>query len=420
MIAYTGIETVSNLAEEARDPPRDIPRSIRLVAVAVFAIYFTLPLIALSALPVTKVGRSLRDEARAAAGGGRLRERPRARARQEPGPARLRAPLAGDLRRPAGGDDPARRDERGRDRRIADHVLDGDLQAAAGGVPAAASALQDALARASSSSRASPRSRSSCPARRSSSARCTRSARCSRSRSRTRRSWRCASGIRDEELVYRARPNLRFRGIDWPLFAILGGLGTGIAWLVVRRPGGDDALGRARLARAGLRGLRGLPAARRARIPLRETVRAARDRARPRGRVPDDPRPGAAHRRVGGGARRGRAARHRASGARSSILHVLEVPLDQPLDAELPDREDDGVRDPRRGAGAARVLRGRQVVSRLVRGAQRRARRSSTSLRAGTPSWSSSEPRAGRSAEASRSSAERSTSCCETARRESR
>src|SRR6266480_312623 len=52
MIAYTGIETVSNLAEEARDPPRDIPRSITWVAVAVFAIYFTLPMIALSALPV--------------------------------------------------------------------------------------------------------------------------------------------------------------------------------------------------------------------------------------------------------------------------------------------------------------------------------------------------------------------------------
>jgi APA family basic amino acid/polyamine antiporter len=56
MIAYTGIETVSNLAEEARDPPRDIPRAIRWVAIAVFAIYFTLPLIALSALPVHKVG----------------------------------------------------------------------------------------------------------------------------------------------------------------------------------------------------------------------------------------------------------------------------------------------------------------------------------------------------------------------------
>jgi basic amino acid/polyamine antiporter, APA family len=56
MIAYTGIETVSNLAEEARDPARSIPRSIGFVAVAVFAIYFTLPLIALSALPVKEVG----------------------------------------------------------------------------------------------------------------------------------------------------------------------------------------------------------------------------------------------------------------------------------------------------------------------------------------------------------------------------
>ena len=54
MIAYTGIETVSNLAEEARDPVRSIPKAIRWVAIAVFAIYFTLPLVALSALPVYK------------------------------------------------------------------------------------------------------------------------------------------------------------------------------------------------------------------------------------------------------------------------------------------------------------------------------------------------------------------------------
>jgi basic amino acid/polyamine antiporter, APA family len=53
MIAYTGIETASNLAEEARDPARTIPRAYQFVAVAVFAIYFTLPAIALSALPVT-------------------------------------------------------------------------------------------------------------------------------------------------------------------------------------------------------------------------------------------------------------------------------------------------------------------------------------------------------------------------------
>jgi APA family basic amino acid/polyamine antiporter len=55
MIAYTGIETVSNLAEEARDPAKNIPRSIQFVALAVFVIYFTLPWIALSAMPVTKV-----------------------------------------------------------------------------------------------------------------------------------------------------------------------------------------------------------------------------------------------------------------------------------------------------------------------------------------------------------------------------
>jgi basic amino acid/polyamine antiporter, APA family len=56
MIAYTGLETISNLAEETRDPPRDVPRAYRLVAAAVFAIYLTLPAIALSALPVERVG----------------------------------------------------------------------------------------------------------------------------------------------------------------------------------------------------------------------------------------------------------------------------------------------------------------------------------------------------------------------------
>jgi APA family basic amino acid/polyamine antiporter len=56
MIAYTGIETVSNLAEEARDPVRSIPRAISWVAIAVFAIYFTLPWIALSAMPVVNEG----------------------------------------------------------------------------------------------------------------------------------------------------------------------------------------------------------------------------------------------------------------------------------------------------------------------------------------------------------------------------
>jgi basic amino acid/polyamine antiporter, APA family len=52
MLAYTGIETVSNLSEEARDPLRTVPRAVLFVAIAVFAIYFTLPWIALSAMPV--------------------------------------------------------------------------------------------------------------------------------------------------------------------------------------------------------------------------------------------------------------------------------------------------------------------------------------------------------------------------------
>jgi basic amino acid/polyamine antiporter, APA family len=51
-IAYTGIETISNMAGEARDEDTTIPEAIRRVMFAVFAIYFTLPLIALSALPV--------------------------------------------------------------------------------------------------------------------------------------------------------------------------------------------------------------------------------------------------------------------------------------------------------------------------------------------------------------------------------
>jgi APA family basic amino acid/polyamine antiporter len=52
MVAYTGIETISNMAEEAIDPPRHVPRSIMYVVLAVFAIYAFLPSVALSAMPV--------------------------------------------------------------------------------------------------------------------------------------------------------------------------------------------------------------------------------------------------------------------------------------------------------------------------------------------------------------------------------
>ncbi len=59
MLAYTGVETVSNLAEEAREPERSVPNAFKLVAAATFTIYLTLPLIALSALPVKEIGGEL-------------------------------------------------------------------------------------------------------------------------------------------------------------------------------------------------------------------------------------------------------------------------------------------------------------------------------------------------------------------------
>jgi basic amino acid/polyamine antiporter, APA family len=52
MVAYTGIETISNMAEEARDYQRTIPRGMGAVVIAVVAIYAFLPAVALSAMPV--------------------------------------------------------------------------------------------------------------------------------------------------------------------------------------------------------------------------------------------------------------------------------------------------------------------------------------------------------------------------------
>jgi APA family basic amino acid/polyamine antiporter len=44
---------------------------------------------------------------------------------------------------------------------------------------------------------------------------------------------------RGDAEAFKIRPNLRVRGIDWPLFALFGAFGTGAAWLVVvvQKPG---------------------------------------------------------------------------------------------------------------------------------------------------------------------------------------
>ena len=54
MVAYTGIETVSNMAEEAHDPGRDVPRALKLVVLAVLGVYAGISVVALSALPVVR------------------------------------------------------------------------------------------------------------------------------------------------------------------------------------------------------------------------------------------------------------------------------------------------------------------------------------------------------------------------------
>jgi APA family basic amino acid/polyamine antiporter len=54
MVAYTGIETVSNMAEEARDPDRDVPRTVNYVLMAVLGIFAGISIISIVALPVTQ------------------------------------------------------------------------------------------------------------------------------------------------------------------------------------------------------------------------------------------------------------------------------------------------------------------------------------------------------------------------------
>ncbi|HTU13832.1 MAG TPA: universal stress protein [Solirubrobacterales bacterium] len=54
MIAYTGIETISNMSEEARDAARSVPQGVALVVVSVMALYLFIPIVALSAMPVVQ------------------------------------------------------------------------------------------------------------------------------------------------------------------------------------------------------------------------------------------------------------------------------------------------------------------------------------------------------------------------------
>ncbi|HEX3510283.1 MAG TPA: universal stress protein [Solirubrobacteraceae bacterium] len=56
MLAYTGIETVANMAEESRDPGTQVPKAVNLVVLAVLAVYAGISVVALSALPIVHHG----------------------------------------------------------------------------------------------------------------------------------------------------------------------------------------------------------------------------------------------------------------------------------------------------------------------------------------------------------------------------
>ena len=142
----------------------------------------------------------------------------------------------------------------------------------------------------------------------------------------------------DAEIPYRARPNVSLRGVAWPLFAILGGIATGISFLVlvVQNPAtrwvglGWMILGlvgylayRRRYLRVSLRSIEKAPPAfgpalaleyRRLVVPVIT------------GQPSDDAMDVAC-----------RLAAER--GSRIVALNVLEIPLDLPLAEELPEVE---------------------------------------------------------------------------------
>src|SRR5438270_3590065 len=137
-----------------------------------------------------------------------------------------------------------------------------------------------------------------------------------------------------EELAFRARPNLRIRGVDWPVFAFFGGTATALAWLVVvvKSPHTRYAgLGWLILGFAIYVVYR-----RRMQLPLTETTRAP---------VEIGPAQALEYRTILVPVAPGypsdeamdvacRLARER--GSRIVAMTVVQVPLELPLDADLP------------------------------------------------------------------------------------
>jgi APA family basic amino acid/polyamine antiporter len=148
----------------------------------------------------------------------------------------------------------------------------------------------------------------------------------------------------DDELLFRGRPNLRLGRVDWPLFAVIGGLSTGLAWLVVVWQTPETRV--AGLGWLAL-GLVAYFAYRRwfVHAPLTETVRAPAivlvaplEIAFRTIVVPVLPGPESEEAMV--------AAARLAADKRSQIalVTVIEVPLELPLDSDLGEEESEAER----------------------------------------------------------------------------
>jgi basic amino acid/polyamine antiporter, APA family len=381
MLAYTGVETVSNLAEEVRDPARAVPNAYKLVAAAVFAIYLTLPAVALSALPVTREpdgdyvtklglppdeGGFANDPVLGVVDGlGLSGDLLRglevyvgvlaatilfiATNAGVIGASRITYAMSGYRQLPL--------TFRRLHRRFKTPWL--ALVVFAGAIPIVTilPGETDFLGKLYSfgATLSFTVAHFSLVALR-------------------------ARG-RGEELPYKARPNLRWRGVDWPLFALLGGVGTAIAWLVIVLQ--DPAARWSGLGWLAL-GLAGYAVYRRRFLhaPLTKTVRAPALVLGPsltieyRTIVVPVVRSNESEEALVAAAR---LASER--GATVAVVHVVEVPLSLPIDAALPDVEaaadellDDAVSlvEAYGVRAVSRLARGRTAGAEIVREADQR------------------------------------------------
>ncbi|HSP71930.1 MAG TPA: universal stress protein [Gaiellaceae bacterium] len=367
MIAYTGIETVSNLSEEARDPVRSIPRSIKMVAVAVFAIYFTLPAIALSAMPVKKVGDHYETVLGLGPDKGGFANDPVLGLVENLG---IHGPLLDVLKVYVG--------------ILAATILFIATNAGVIGASRITYAMAGYRQLPEVFRRLHPRFKTPyvalivfagilsilvlLPGKTNFLASMySFGAMLSFTVAHAAVTQLRRKGPGDE-LSYRARPNLRFRGVDWPLFAIVGGIGTALCWLdiVVQYPSTRYA-GIVWLA-LGF-GVYYVYRRRVLHVPLRQTVRAPVQL-------------GAAialeYRNILVPVVEGRGSEEAldlacrlAAERRASIvaLRVIVVPLEQPLDAVLPEevRRANDLLDHAKALGE---LYGVRVIARIVRARQ--------------------------------------------------